>query len=71
MTKDKKSNCVQAEILRLGGEHILISPHVDRSEEEVAQLQARCNDFGRQLEPTQFTRDEGYLSRTGVDACGR
>ena len=35
------------------------------SEEEVAQLQARCNDLWHELEPTQQTRDEADLSATG------
>ena len=38
---------------------------------EVARLQARCNEFGHPDEPTQHTRDEASLSRTGVDAHGR
>ena len=33
-------------------------------------MQARCNEFGHP-EPTQHTRDEASLSRTGVDAHGR
>ena len=44
---------------------------LDRSEEEVAQLQARCNEFWCHPEHTQDTRDEGYLPRAGVDANGR
>ena len=43
---------------------------LDISEEEVARLQARYNEFGHP-EPTQHTRDEASLSRTGVDAHGR
>ena len=34
-----------------------------RSKEEVAQLQARCDEFWHHPEPTQYARDEGYLSQ--------
>ena len=56
------SNTLQAEVLRLGAEHLQICQKWERSKEEVAQLQARCNEFGHLLEPTQSTRDEGYFS---------
>ena len=46
------SNTLQAEVLRLGA----------GPKEEVAQLQARCNEFGHLLEPSQSTRDAGYFS---------
>ena len=36
---------------------------LDRSKEEVAQLQARCDEFWHHLVPTQYARDEGYLSQ--------
>ena len=34
-----------------------------RSKEEVAQLQARCDEFWHHLEPTQYARDKRYLSQ--------
>ena len=40
-----------------------ISHILDRSEEEVAQLQARCREFWHHPEPTQYARNEGYLSQ--------
>ena len=43
----------------------------NRSQDEVAHLQALYNEFGRYPEPTQSTRDKAYLSRTGMDANGR
>ena len=44
---------------------------MDRSKEEVAQLQARCNELWHQSVATQCTRDAGYLSRVGMDAHRR
>ena len=39
-----KSKTLQAGVLRLGSEKLQLSQHVDGSKEEVAQLQARCNE---------------------------
>ena len=36
---------------------------MDWSTAEVALLQARCNEFWYHAEPTQYARDEGYLSQ--------
>ena len=62
-----KSNILQADGLRLRAVNLRLSQSLDRSKEEVAQLQARCDEFWRHLELPQKTRDEAYLSRTGVD----
>ena len=43
---------------------------LERSKEGVTQLSVRCNDFWRYPQPTQYTRDDGYLSTLGVDADG-
>ena len=42
---ETNSNTPQAEVVRIGAEHLQISQHVDMSKEEVAQMQARCNEF--------------------------
>ena len=52
----QRSNTPQADVLRLRAEHLQISQSLDWSVEEVAQLQARCNEFWRHLEPTVFAR---------------
>ena len=65
----QQSNTLQAEVHRLGPQ---LCQNVDKFTEDVAQLQARCHDFGLHPEPTQHTRDEGFPpSRAGVDANGR
>ena len=61
----QKTNTLQADVLRLRDENLQISQSLDKSKEEVAQLQARCNEFRRHLKPTQYTRYEAYLSRAG------
>ena len=40
-----------------------ISQQLNRSKEEVAQLQARCHEYRHLHEPTQYARDGGYLSQ--------
>ena len=50
-------------MLRLRTENFQNSQHLDRCEEEVAQLQAPCNELWRNPERTQYTRDEAYLSQ--------
>ena len=49
----QKSHTQQAEVLGPGQDNPQHSLNLDRSEEEVAQLRARCNYFWHQLEPTQ------------------
>ena len=58
----QKSTTRQADVLRLRANNSQISQGLDRSEEEVAQLQGRCNDTWRNPEPTLYTRDVAYLS---------
>ena len=41
----KKPTTVQAEVLRLRAENLSLSQNLDRSKEEVAKMQARCNEF--------------------------
>ena len=42
-----------------------------QAEEKVTQLHARCNDFWRYLEPTQYARDAVHLSpELELDAHG-
>ena len=55
------STALQA-VLRLRAEHFRISHNLERSKEEVAQSQARCNEFWHHRDPTQCTRDEANLS---------
>ena len=40
MSKDKKSNTLQAEVFCFGAASLQPSQHMDRSKEEVAQLQS-------------------------------
>ena len=51
----QKSNTPLAEVLLLGAENLQLCQSLDGSEEEAAQLQARCNEFRRHLEPTQLS----------------
>ena len=46
-------------------ENLQISQRLEKSFEEVAPLQDRCNEFWHHPEPAQHARDEGYLSRAG------
>ena len=66
----QRSNALQADGLRHGAVRIHISQHVDRSEEEAAQSQARCSEVWRYLEPTQDTRDAVCHSQ-GWSGCIR
>ena len=53
-----KSNTQRAEVICLGSENLQLSQNLDRSEQAVVQLQARCDEFWRHHGPTQYTRDE-------------
>ena len=57
----QKMNTPQAEVHRLGTQNLQRSQNLDWSKEEVAHLRAHYNEFGHHLEPTQYTRYEGYL----------
>ena len=59
----KGSTTSQAEVIRFGSENPQISQNSDWSQEEVAQLQTRSIDSWPHPEPTQYARDEGYLSQ--------
>ena len=59
MSKDDKRTFYMQKFF--GADNLQISQHVDRSSEEVVQLQARCNEFWRHLGPTQYARDKRYL----------
>ena len=49
----QNSNFLRAAILRGGAENLRVSHNLDRSNDEVAQLQVRCNEFWRYLEHAQ------------------
>ena len=49
----QKTNSLQAEVLRFGADNLQLSQHWDRSKEEAARLQARCNNVWHPREPTQ------------------
>ena len=53
----QKWNTLQAEVLYCRTLNLQLFQMLDRSKDEVAQLQARC-EFWRYLEPTQYARDE-------------
>ena len=61
-SNDRKSNTLQADVLRLKAEKLRLSPNLSRSEEVLAELQARCNKIWQYLEPTQCRRDDVNLS---------
>ena len=59
----QNSNTLHATVLCLGADNLQLTQSLDRSEEEVAQLEARRHEFWDQLEPNQFPRDEGHSSQ--------
>ena len=56
--KRQKSFTLQADVVRSTADNLHISRSLDRFKEKDAQLQARCNEFKRHPEPTQFSRDK-------------
>ena len=59
----QKSNTLQAEVLRRGAENLQPSQKLNRSKEEVRQLQSPYNKFRRHHALTQRARDEGDVSQ--------
>ena len=59
----QKSNALQADVFHLRAKNLQLSQRFNGSEEEVAQLQARCDEFCCHFEPTQHTRDELFFSQ--------
>ena len=58
----QRSNTPQAELPRRGAENLQLTQMLHRSEDEVAELQARSKKVWCYLEPTQHMQDEEHSS---------
>ena len=59
--KRQKSNSLQVDVLRRGAENPKPSQILNRSKDEVAQLQARSREIWRDPEPTHSIREMKYI----------
>ena len=68
-TERQRPKTLQAEVLRLESENLKICEHLDKSKDEVVQLQVRRNELWHPPEPTRRVREIKDLSLKIWSGC--